>query len=103
MNKRILLFFIVLAAFTTVLKAQQEKKLISFVNPFIGKGAMDNSLSGSNFSGATTPFAFFQLSPDTRNDPRGHPASGYDYNDRTIVGFSHIHLSGREWVIYLMY
>jgi len=52
-----------------------------------------NSLSGSNFPGTTTPFAFVQLSPDTRDAP-DDPASGYDYNDKTIVGFSHTHLSG---------
>ncbi len=73
---------------------QKEVKLISYVNPFIGTGAVDkNSLSGSNFPGATTPFGFVQLSPDTQDNP-DNPASGYDYNDKTIVGFSHTHLSG---------
>ncbi|TDX01684.1 GH92 family glycosyl hydrolase [Dinghuibacter silviterrae] len=66
----------------------------SFVNPFIGTGAVDtNSLSGSNFPGACTPFGFVQLSPDTRESP-SDPASGYDYNDHSIFGFSHTHLSG---------
>lgn len=65
-----------------------------YVNPFIGTGAVDaESLSGSNFPGACTPFGLVQLSPDTRENP-DNPASGYDYNDRTIVGFSHTHLSG---------
>lgn len=73
---------------------QKEVKLTSYVNPFIGTGAVDkNSLSGSNFPGATTPFGFVQLSPDTQDNP-DNPASGYDYNDKTIVGFSHTHLSG---------
>lgn len=74
--------------------AQETKKVATYVNPFIGTGAVDkSSLSGSNFPGATVPFGFVQLSPDTQTDP-DNPASGYDYNDKTIVGFSHTHLSG---------
>ncbi|UAY53776.1 GH92 family glycosyl hydrolase [Arachidicoccus terrestris] len=69
-------------------------EVTSYVNPFIGTGAVDaSSLSGSNFPGATLPFGFVQLSPDTEDNP-DNPASGYDYNDKTIVGFSHTHLSG---------
>jgi predicted alpha-1,2-mannosidase len=71
-----------------------EGDVTSYVNPFIGTGAVDaSSLSGSNFPGATLPFGFVQLSPDTQDNP-DNPASGYDYNDKTIVGFSHTHLSG---------
>ena len=67
---------------------------VTYVNPFIGTGAVDsNSLSGSNFPGACAPFGLVQLSPDTRESP-DDPASGYDYNDHSIVGFSHTHLSG---------
>ncbi|MGF7229748.1 GH92 family glycosyl hydrolase [Arachidicoccus sp.] len=74
--------------------AQSSPNLIQYINPFIGTGAVDaSSLSGSNFPGATTPFGFVQLSPDTQENP-DNPASGYDYNDKTIVGFSHTHLSG---------
>jgi predicted alpha-1,2-mannosidase len=66
----------------------------AYVNPFIGTGAVDtNSLSGSNFPGPCVPFGLVQLSPDTRDNP-DDPASGYDYNDHSIVGFSHTHLSG---------
>jgi predicted alpha-1,2-mannosidase len=73
---------------------QKSTKFTSYVNPFIGTGAVDkNSLSGSNFPGPTVPFGFIQLSPDTQDGP-DNPASGYDYNDPTIVGFSHTHLSG---------
>jgi predicted alpha-1,2-mannosidase len=65
-----------------------------FVNPFIGSGSVDSlSLSGSNFPGACVPFGMVQLSPDTRAYP-DDPCSGYDYNDKSIVGFSHTHLSG---------
>lgn len=69
-------------------------KLTSYVNPFIGTGAVDKSLSGNNFPGAVVPFGMIQLSPDTRHAPDWAQASGYDYNDKVIVGFSHTHLSG---------
>ena len=69
-----------------------ESKQIEYVRPLIGTGAVDkNSLSGENFPGATTPFGLVQLSPDTRDVPSN---SGYNYNDKTIFGFSHTHLSG---------
>jgi predicted alpha-1,2-mannosidase len=75
-------------------QAQAQTDPASYVNPFIGTGAVDsNSLSGSNFPGACVPFGLVQLSPDTREAP-DDPASGYDYNDHSIVGFSHTHLSG---------
>jgi len=65
-----------------------------YVNPFIGTGSVDSlSLSGSNFPGACVPFGLVQLSPDTREYP-DDPCSGYDYNDPSILGFSHTHLSG---------
>lgn len=70
-----------------------ESRLVDYVNPFIGTGPVDaNSLSGNNFPGATTPFGLVQLSPDTDDIPG--PCSGYNYNDKDIVGFSHTHLSG---------
>lgn len=66
----------------------------AFVNPFIGTGAVNGGLSGNNYPGATVPFGMVQLSPDTREAPDWGTASGYDYNDKTIAGFSHTHLSG---------
>lgn len=84
------------SAFTTSLAQNSTagKDYAHYVNPFIGTGAVDaQSLSGSNFPGACTPFGLVQLSPDTRENP-DDPASGYDYNDHTIAGFSHTHLSG---------
>ena len=48
---------------------------------------------GHTYPGATFPFGFVQLSPDTRT--AGWDAcSGYNYVDSTIMGFSHTHLSG---------
>ncbi|MDB5121823.1 MAG: alpha,2-mannosidase [Sphingobacteriales bacterium] len=82
--------------FTAPLYAQDNTpKLCTYVNPFIGTGAVNgSSLSGNNFPGATVPFGMVQLSPDTKDAPDWGSASGYDYNDKTIAGFSHTHLSG---------
>lgn len=50
-------------------------------------------LHGHAFPGATTPFGFVQLSPDTHTgDWDG--CSGYHFRDKTVMGFSHTHLSG---------
>jgi len=92
--KRILTITLLISTLTSLAQVKPTKGYLQYVNPFIGTGAVDtNSLSGSNFPGPTTPFAFVQLSPDTRDAP-DDPASGYDHNDKTIVGFSHTHLSG---------
>jgi predicted alpha-1,2-mannosidase len=58
------------------------------VLPIIGTGG-----HGHTYPGATVPFGFVQLSPDTRT--QGWDAcSGYHYTDTNILGFSHTHLSG---------
>jgi predicted alpha-1,2-mannosidase len=59
-----------------------------FVDPFIGTGG-----HGHTFPGATVPFGMVQLSPDTDN-ARWDACSGYNYADKTLLGFSHTHLSG---------
>lgn len=79
-------------AITTSLCAHPN--VTKYVNPFIGTGAALNSLSGNNYPGATVPFGMVQLSPDTREAPNWAQASGYDYNDSIIYGFSHTRLSG---------
>lgn len=67
---------------------QQGRKPSHFVNPFVGTDA-----HGHTFPGATVPFGMVQLSPDTRTE--GWDAcGGYHYSDRSILGFSHTHLSG---------
>ena len=58
------------------------------VNLFIGTGG-----HGHTYPGATLPHGMVQLSPDTRTN--GWDAcSGYHYDDSTLMGFSHTHLSG---------
>lgn len=80
--------------FAGQLVSAENNKLTSYVNPFIGTGAVVSGLSGNNFPGATVPFGMVQLSPDTKNAPDWAQASGYDYNDSIVYGFSHTHLSG---------
>jgi predicted alpha-1,2-mannosidase len=97
MKKYFLLIFGVIILFFPGVFAQNHSPVTDytkFVNPFIGTGSLDSlSLSGSNFPGACLPFGLVQLSPDTREYP-DDPCSGYDYKDKTIVGFSHTHLNG---------
>ena len=58
------------------------------VNPFVGSAE-----HGHTFPGATVPFGMVQLSPDTRTQG-WDAASGYHYDDKAILGFSHTHLMG---------
>lgn len=77
----------------------QSDDVTRFVNPFIGTARM-----GHTYPGATVPFGMVQLSPDTDTIPyavngKYNPdvyryCAGYQYNDPTIVGFSHTHFSG---------
>ena len=83
-----------LAAFILSVNCISAQNLTRWVNPFIGTGAVQSSLSGNNYPGATVPFGMVQLSPDTREAPDWAQASGYDYNDSIIYGFSHPRLSG---------
>ena len=61
---------------------------IGCVDPFVGTG-----FHGHTYPGATTPFGMVQLSPDTRAGD-WDACAGYHYDDATIDGFSHTHLSG---------
>jgi predicted alpha-1,2-mannosidase len=58
------------------------------VRPFVGTGG-----HGHTYPGATVPFGFVQLSPDTRVHD-WDACSGYHYSDSSLLGFSHAHLSG---------
>ena len=77
----------------------QGKPLCDYVDPFIGTEEM-----GHTFPGAAVPFGMVQLSPETDtvwysygngyNPDVYRYCAGYQYNDKTIVGFSHTHFSG---------
>ena len=93
-------FLLVIAFFSTAsAQSQKTENLVQFVNPIIGTERM-----GHTFPGATVPFGMVQLSPDTDTIPyetNGHYnpdvykyCAGYQYDDKTIVGFSHTHFSG---------
>ena len=76
-----------------------DAQLASYVNTMIGTDGM-----GHTFPGACVPFGAVQLSPDTGNVPHNidgvyqkgtyRYCAGYNYQDSTIIGFSHTHLSG---------
>ncbi len=78
---------------------KELKDFAQYVDPMIGTAKM-----GHTYPGATVPFGSVQLSPDTDTIPyavngRYNPevykyCAGYQYEDSTIVGFSHTHFSG---------
>ena len=81
------------------IQLMNAQDLTSYVNPFVGTKNM-----GHTFPGATTPFGMVQLSPETNQEPyaidgKYNPetyryCSGYQFEDKTIFGFSHTHFSG---------
>lgn len=65
-----------------------EYKLTQYVDPYIGTGD-----HGHVFLGANVPFGLVQLGP--MNISQGWDwCSGYHISDMTIMGFTHMHLSG---------
>lgn len=95
---------IFLAAFFLLINisfAQQNKTKTpwDYVDPMIGTDDM-----GHTFPGAVVPFGLVQLSPETdsvlySNGKGYNPdvykyCAGYQYADKTIVGFSHTHMNG---------
>ncbi|SHL92594.1 GH92 family glycosyl hydrolase [Flavobacterium saccharophilum] len=80
-------------------KGSEKRNLIQYVDPMIGTAKM-----GHTYPGATVPFGSVQLSPETDTIAYGingkyngdvyKYCAGYQYEDKTIVGFSHTHFSG---------
>lgn len=78
---------------------EAQQNLLPYAKPIIGTEKM-----GHTFPGATVPFGAVQLSPDTDTIPYEvnnkytgtvyKYCAGYQYDDPTIVGFSHTHFSG---------
>ncbi len=78
-----MLAMIMLVGFT--LQAfSEEKRPVNYVDPLLGTSDARWML----FPGSSMPFGMVKLSPDTK--PPGWKA-GYEYNDRSVAGFSHIH------------
>jgi putative alpha-1,2-mannosidase len=81
-------FSIFLLCLFLVSCTQENTGYIHNVDPFIGTGG-----HGHTYPGAVVPHGMVQLSPDTRTN--GWDAcSGYHYDDGSLIGFSHTHLSG---------
>lgn len=95
---RILILFAIILPLVSA-KAYSQINLIPYAKPIIGTKKM-----GHTFPGATVPFGAVQLSPDTDTIPYEISnrynkdvykyCAGYQYDDPTIVGFSHTHFSG---------
>src|SRR5687767_4292280 len=90
-------FLVAMVLFTSA--PAQSGNYLRYVNPLIGTQKM-----GHTYPGATVPFGSVQLSPDTDQQPHNiggkynkdayKYCAGYQYDDRSIVGFSHTHFSG---------
>jgi predicted alpha-1,2-mannosidase len=89
---------LLLAALPALAQAPVEN-LVQYAHPIVGTRNM-----GHTYPGATVPFGMVQLSPDTDtlsyvqggkyNPDVYRYCAGYQYDDPTIVGFSHTHFSG---------
>ncbi|HNQ14106.1 MAG TPA: GH92 family glycosyl hydrolase [Pyrinomonadaceae bacterium] len=96
---RNLLASIVLISIAAIANSQSRPNYVQYVNPLIGTRKM-----GHTYPGATVPFGSVQLSPDTDEEPfliggkynkeTYRYCAGYQFDDPTIVGFSHTHFSG---------
>jgi len=97
--KTILSLIALLALVPGKLLSQSQEMRVDYVNVFSGTRSM-----GHTFPGACVPFGAVQLSPDTEMIPHNingeyqpdayRYCSGYQYDDPTIVGFSHTHFNG---------
>ncbi|PKL82459.1 MAG: sugar hydrolase [Ignavibacteriae bacterium HGW-Ignavibacteriae-3] len=94
------IFCLLIAVSSFSLFAQNKTKTpFDYVNPFIGTDDM-----GHTYPGAVVPFGLVQLSPETDSvlysQGKGYNpdvykyCAGYQYADKTIVGFSHTHMNG---------
>lgn len=89
----------VILMLSMAISGQSPKNYIRYVDPLIGTQKM-----GHTYPGATVPFGAVQLSPDTDQQPHNvngvynkdtyKYCAGYQYDDTSIVGFSHTHFSG---------
>lgn len=97
--KKILTALIITIPFIVSAQTKPAENLVQYVKPIIGTQRM-----GHTFPGATVPFGMVQLSPETdtvgyvkngKYDPDVYKyCAGYQYDDKSIVGFSHTHFSG---------
>ena len=88
MKFRTLAFFFAALSLAACHKSIPAEDYAAFVNPKIGSGG-----HGHVFVGANVPFGFVQLGPTSIPEDWDW-CSGYHDSDRTVIGFSHTHLSG---------
>ena len=78
----------VVSVCAVVLAQSASADCAAWVDPFVGTSA-----TGHTSPAACVPFGLVQAGPDTGNGSWDY-CSGYRYNDKSIVGFSHTHLNG---------
>ncbi|MDF1547934.1 MAG: GH92 family glycosyl hydrolase, partial [Bacteroidales bacterium] len=99
MKKLFLFILLILLNLNSIAQTETKKDFIRYVNPLVGTKKM-----GHTFPGACVPFGMVQLSPETDtvsyekegkyNSDVYQYCAGYQYDDKSIVGFSHTHFSG---------
>ncbi|UOR06108.1 GH92 family glycosyl hydrolase [Hymenobacter aerilatus] len=97
--KRLTLPTLLLSSLSSFAQKAPSENFVQYAHPLVGTAKM-----GHTYPGATVPFGMVQLSPDTDTIPyelngKYNPkvyeyCAGYQYADKTIVGFSHTHFSG---------
>src|SRR5208283_5552541 len=80
--------WLLLAAFPFLTSAASQPHLSDYIRPFVGTQG-----EGNTYPGPSAPFGMIQLSPDTDRD-LWDTASGYEYSDTSIMGFTLTHLTG---------
>lgn len=86
--RKYFLLAVMALSMTVCAKSDDAKRLIDYVNPFVGTDGY-----GNVYPGAQIPFGGIQISPDT-DEHFYDCASGYKWNRQSIQGFSLTHLSG---------
>jgi predicted alpha-1,2-mannosidase len=76
------------AAISAEPETKDATPLSDYIRPLVGTHG-----EGNTYPGPTAPFGMIQISPDTDKE-LWETASGYEYSDKAILGFSLTHLSG---------
>ncbi len=87
--RKIVLGIVIISSIPISAQEQSNsKKLVEYIQPLIG-----TSGEGNTYPGPVCPHGMVQLGPDT-DKKSWETASGYEYKDSVIIGFSMQHLSG---------
>ncbi len=80
--------WLIIALLLSAPGVRAAERLSDYVRPLVGTQG-----EGNTYPGPSAPFGMVQLSPDTEKE-LWETASGYEYSDPTIFGFSLTHLTG---------